>query len=422
MTVHIIGAGLAGLSTALHLQEAGIPVQLYEAAARPGGRCGGWSPTPDAPRRDRGTHLILSGNQTLCRLIHRYAQPEGWLTLPPRFRFHDLRDGTDWTIHPGPGRWPGWLLSPERRVAGLGISGHLRALLALEISRVERLGDAIDLSSLAGRRMIAPLAVALLNTPAADASLPLLRQTLRDSLYRGGLALSPLLCRTSLEADLISPLAQAVSASGGTIHLRGPVTALHHGAEGITLSGPTGEIACGQAPVVLAVDAPQAHRLLPTLLPDLPHSPILNLHYPISDSTPGQKQPALTGLCGGVAEWALRRPGHLAVTISAAAPEIRARTDLVQAVWQEVRQIHPDLPPDCPAQARLLTERRATLLQTAATDRLRPPARPIGPGWPKTLWLAGDWTQTGLPCTLEGAARSGRIAATAVLQHLKAGF
>lgn len=417
-SVHIIGAGLAGLSAALFLQEQGLRPRLYDANSRPGGRCGGWSPAPGAPRRDRGTHLLLSGNDTVCGLIRRYGRAEDWIRLPPRFRFRDLAEGTDWNLHPGAGRWPGWLLNPTRRVAGLGVFGHLHALLPLETSRAETVGAALDLRSVAGRRLIGPLTVALLNTPAEIASLPLLRRTLRDSLYRGGQALSPLLCRTSLEKDLITPLTEALSAAGVEIRLRSAVSELQQTPEGLRLSGPAGPVFCGRDPVILAVDPAQAHRLLPDLLPDLPQSPILNLHYPIPDRGP-EVLAELTGLCGGAAEWILRRSGHCAVTISAPRADLLADPDLPGTVWREIRQVYPDLPLGCPADARLLTERRATLLQTPDTDRLRPQTRPTVSGWPETLWLAGDWVQTGLPCTLEGAARSGRMAALAVIGHLR---
>lgn len=415
--VHIIGAGLAGLSAALTLQAAGLSPRLYEAAPGPGGRCGGWSPYPGGTIRDRGTHLILAGNDTLCGLIRRHTPAEGWITLPPLFRFHDLTTGDRWTLHPGRGRWPGWLFSAGRRVPGVSAIGHLLALLALENRRVTTVGKAVNPASLIGRRLIAPLAVALLNTPAEAASLPLLRRTLHQSLYRGGDALSPLLCQTSLDHDLIRPLALAVTAAGGEIRLRTAVTGLTASAAGVTLHTPAGPVDCGTDPVILATDATQAHRLLPQHLPALPHSPILNLHYPLDDGR-RRATPDLTGLCGGRAEWMLRRPGHLAVTISAVSDSLRTSPDLAPQVWQEARQIYPDLPTACPPQARTLTERRATLLQTPQTDALRPPVHPRTDGWPSTLWLSGDWVQTGLPCTLEGAARSGVMAADAIRQRI----
>ncbi len=117
--------------------------------------------------------------------------------------------------------------------------------------------------------------------------------------------------------------------------------------------------------------------------------------------------PLLTGVVGGLTEWLFAFPDRLSVTISAADALIdEARDDIAEKIWREVATIAGlgDAPmPSC----RIVKEKRATFAATPAQDALRPGTRTH---W-NNLFLAGDWTQTGLPATIEGAIRSGERAA-----------
>jgi uncharacterized protein with NAD-binding domain and iron-sulfur cluster len=116
------------------------------------------------------------------------------------------------------------------------------------------------------------------------------------------------------------------------------------------------------------------------------------------------------GLVGGTAEWVFVKRGHVSVTISAANRMVDQDADAIaRAVWPDV-QAALALEGPMPA-SRVVKERRATIAATAEQERLRP-----GPRTPlRNLVLAGDWTATGLPGTIEGAIRSGRTAAHALL-------
>ncbi len=109
------------------------------------------------------------------------------------------------------------------------------------------------------------------------------------------------------------------------------------------------------------------------------------------------------------------KPDHVSVTISAANRMVdQPAEQIAAAVWPDVRAALrlPDEMPEGMPPWRVVKERRATFAATAAQDRRRPGARtPLG-----NLVLAGDWTDTGLPATIEGAVRSGRAAAGTMLQ------
>ena len=162
--------------------------------------------------------------------------------------------------------------------------------------------------------------------------------------------------------------------------------------------------------VVLAVPPPAAAELLPGLVVPDTFESIVNLHYRLQAS-PGEA--GFIGLIGGLAEWVFVKPGIVSVTISAASRLVdRPAEQLATEVWPEVARalgIETAMP-----QWRVVKEKRATFAATPAQDRRRPPARTAV----HNLVLAGDWTATGLPATIEGAIRSGRTAADIILQCL----
>jgi hypothetical protein len=134
---------------------------------------------------------------------------------------------------------------------------------------------------------------------------------------------------------------------------------------------------------------------------------IVNLHFLI-DADPGGiiGEAGFLGLIGGTAEWIFIKPSIVSITISAANRLVdRSAEDLAAAIWPEVRMAL-DLPEPMP-KVRVIKERRATFAATAAQERRRPAARTQI----ANLVLAGDWTATGLPGTIEGAIRSGGTAA-----------
>jgi squalene-associated FAD-dependent desaturase len=402
---HVIGGGLAGLAAALKLARAGRQVMLYEAGPACGGRCRSYFDRELGVRIDNGNHLLLSGNDAAMDYLDMIGT-RGTLGGPgaPVFPFMDLATGERWTLRPSPGRLPWWLFSARDRVPGARLREYGALLRLMAAPPHATVADLLPRGELS-RRLLEPLAVSALNTPVADGSARLFGAVIAGSLAKGGAHCVPLYPRQGLSESFVEPAVAKLRALGADVKNSYRIGAIVT-ADGraTSLSGPDGPVPVGAGDaVVLAVPGPQAEALLPgTRAPDA-FEAILNLHF-LADADPGEA--GFTGLIGGLAEWVFVKPGVLSVTISAANRLLDRQADeLAAALWQEVCatvRIVGEMP-----RWRLIREKRATFAATFAQQERRSRATTHL----QNLVLAGDWTDTGLPATIEGAIRSGFAAA-----------
>jgi hydroxysqualene dehydroxylase len=408
--VHVVGAGLAGLAAAVALAQAGRRVALYESGQHAGGRCRSYLDAELGVRIDNGNHLLLSGNRsalTYLRLtgaLDTFEEPG-----EAAFRFVDLESGERWTLRPNRGALPWWVLSPGRRVPDTRASDYLSAL-RLKTAADHTIADRLDPRGTLYRRLWQPLAVAALNTAAEAGSALLLWRVLRETLGRGAEACRPLVPREGLSESLVDPALRVLRAKGAEIHLAARLRAIRFAGPGVVdLNFDSGLVDIGDNDrVVLAVPAVVAARLVPELTVPDDHAPIVNAHYRI-DAPAGT--PLFAGLIGGAAEWVFRKREVISVTVSAADALVdRPAEELSALLWRDVATAFGLPAQPAPPPSRIVKERRATFRATPAQLKRRPPTTTR---W-NNLLLAGDYVDTGLPATIEGAIRSGLAAAEAI--------
>ena len=409
--VHIAGAGLAGLAAAAALADAGWRVTLYESGQYAGGRCRSYFDAELGIRVDNGNHLLLSGNRSALTYL-RLTDALGTLEPPGEaaFPFMDLATGERWTLRPNAGRVPWWIVSPPRRVPGTTMRDYLAALRLRDAAPEDTITDRIDSAAPLYRRLWQPVAVAALNTAAEAGSAQLFWHVVSETLGRGAEACRPLLPRDGLSESLVEPALAMLRRLGADIRFGARLRTLRFSGDTLTeLNFDNGLIdVAANDRVVLAVPAAVAGRLLPNLVVPDDHAPIVNAHYRLS--APAEAPPFI-GLVGGTAEWVFKKHEVISVTVSAADDLVdRAASELADLLWRDVATAfrlprQPTLPP-----WRIVKERRATFRATPPQLRKRPPTHTR---W-NNLLLAGDYVDTGLPSTIEGAIRSGLAAAETI--------
>ncbi|OPC80531.1 phytoene dehydrogenase [Embleya scabrispora] len=438
----VIGGGLAGITAALTAADAGVEVTLLEGRPRLGGAT--FSLRRDDMWLDNGQHVFLRccteyiafleriGSADKVHLQRRMDVP---VRTPWGTRTRLARSGLPAPLH---------LSSALARYPLLTMAGRARVgLAALALRRLDPADPALDEATFAAwldrfgvtarerEAMWDLIGIATLNLPATEASLAMAVKVFRTGVLDHndgadiGWSLVPL---QELHGDAS---ARALAKAGVRVRLRARVDALDAGAGGFAVHA-GGERIEAEA-VVLAVPHYDAARLLPAgalllddvladpnLLTGLGTSPIVNLH--VVYDRPVLDVPLTAGV-GSPVQWMFDRsaghglaPGrYVAVSLSAATREI----DLTSAQLRD--RFIPELARVLPAarQARVerfvvTKERSATFRPAPGSGRLRPGPRTAIPG----LALAGAWTATGWPATMEGAVRSGLSAAREALPHL----
>jgi phytoene dehydrogenase-like protein len=402
VTLHVVGAGVAGLAAALALAETGRAVQLHEASPQAGGRA---RALPDGT--DNGTHALVGANRAALGFLERIGARAGWVEPEPGgLPVLDLADGGARRVALSPLAWG----DAARRPAGVSL-GALLAMARMALPWPDRpVAQAMAGHAEFHRGFVDPLVIATLNTPSAEASSARLGQVLRRLGGPGATRL--FVAEHGLGPDMVDPALAALVRAGGAIRygarLRrlvqagGRATALDFGEDAVTL-GPADQ-------VVLALPPWEAQRLLTHLPIPAAHAPIVNLHF----ARQGEGPVRFIGLLDGLCQWVLVRPSGVSVTVSAGDEAAREDVDaLAPRAWTEILRAvaafripgeWPLMTPPC----RVVKERRATPRHVPG----RPPSPPRKPL--ANLALAGDWTWPGLPATIDAAVLSGQAAARAL--------
>jgi hydroxysqualene dehydroxylase len=447
-SVVVIGGGFAGLAAAVDLAERGVSVTLLEARGRLGGRAYSFTDQASGVEVDNGQHAMMGCyTQTLAFLqkigalakVHRQAR----LCVEMRHaRFGDGRIACR--------AWPAPLhmLSALLDYRLLNRGERCRAMLAgarlMTMRRVadRRLGewtvdtllDRMGQSANARASFWYPLAIATLNESPQSAAAAPLAEVLARAFFRSRADAQFVLPRVGLSALYTDDARRFIEQRGGRVCVRSAV-------RGFEIS-PTHQIAVhlrdGQVVDAGAcIVAVPPHAVIP-LLPDalrqhpmfrqlatLETSPIVSAHLWFDRRV---LEPDFVGLIGTTTQWLFNRSqlmngdsGGGAQCLSAVISAGRSVVDwdthrIAQTVLEDVRRLFPAARPARLQRAVVVKERHATISATPAAERVRPPAETPVP----TLFLAGDWTRTGLPPVIESAVASGQRAATCVATQLGA--
>ncbi len=430
--VVIVGGGWAGLAAALELTAHDIPVSLYESAPQLGGRARN-APFGDLTV-DNGQHLLIGAYSEILRLLAMMGTEESQVLLRTRLHLKVVEGDKALLMQAPPLPAPLHLAWAQLTAGGLTAGERVRALwmsLRLMLSgftlkhdiAVSTLLQQHQQSETMIRRFWEPLCIATLNTPISKASAQVFLRVLKDSFTRRRHDADLLIPREPLGELFPQRAADYLQHHGVSVQLSQRVEALHinnHQLEALSISGE--QLRCHDAIIATAPHAAErllsAHSELSPLweqISALGNQPIITLYlqYPREHRL---EEPML-GMSGTISQWLFDRshcdqPGLIAVVISAEGEHLSWDNEsLTSHVLQELATQFPHWPP--PRQSRVIREKRATFECSVGIETRRPAnTTPV-----RGLWLAGDYTDTGYPATLEGAVRSGVQCARRIIKQ-----
>ncbi len=437
-TVAVIGAGWAGCAAAVELARAGAQVTLYEAARTAGGRA----------RRieyqgntlDNGQHILLGAYRESLRMMRMVGlQPSQLLLrLPLQMRYPNSEDGMDLLAPRLPA--PLHLALGVLRAKGLSLADKLSLARFASAARwmgwqlnldctVTELLERFEQTDRLTQLMWRPLCIAALNTPPERASAKVFLAVLRDSLGASRAASDMLLPRADLSALFPDAAITWLQKHGGKVMLGNRVSAIHADDRGWTLSSE--QQSDNYQHVVIATSAAHGQSLVRGMdgaLADmldfeyeaittcyLQYAPTVQLPAPmlaLLDKPDSQRWGQFVFDRGQLDD---KQAGLLAVVISASGTATESGTQSLET--SVAQQLAHDLQmPELatPLWCKAITEKRATFACTP--DLPRPPNATAHTG----LWLAGDYTESEYPATIEGAVRSGVRVAAAIRAEAQA--
>jgi zeta-carotene desaturase len=444
--VLIVGAGLAGLSAAVALSGAGAKVSLLERKPYVGGRAYSYA-HPALGEVIDSQHVLLgccTNLIDLCKLsgADRHIRWYDNVTfLEPGTASGPMRrSDIGPSLLPSPGhsslsflRASMLSVADKSRIA-MGLLDFLRGYSASDSEPFSAWLKRTKQTDRAIRHFWEPVIVSTLNDSFDRCSTRYAGQVLRESLMKSaeggrlGIPAQPL-------SEFYTAVAQLAEQRGTALHLSTSIDHIEHLPDGMW-QATASDSSIHRAPsMLLALPFEQAGRLLATLPEDLPqrqrvlpamdhftHAPITTIHLwfdrPITDLDHA-------ALLDTRIQWMFNKsrirrfepsfvaqPGqYLELVISASFAELhQTREQILTAAIEELARFFPEVREATILKSGILKEARATFSVIPGLDRFRPASDAPG----DNLYLAGDWTLTGWPSTMEGAVRSGRLAAEAI--------
>lgn len=433
--VVVVGGGLSGLAAAVELASRKIPVTVLEQRPSAGGRAYSFREPATGETIDNGQHALIAGYAHTFRFL-RLIGTDGLLRVQPRpelvlhhpdrgfCRFRLARVPSP--LHLLIGVMSTDLLAPSDRV-GLLRAGRILTRPpeddeSLQEMTIHQWLDLAGQSREVRRSFWEPLAVSIVNERVdLAAALPFLR-SLRTAFLGGWRNAALALPLVGLSELYVEPARRYLAERGGSVVTGADVVGIIARGDAVEeiriRDGST--LACSAA--ILAVPSNRAEILLPEALRDagflagmaeIPASPIVSIH--LWFETDFMEQQVL-GLVGRSVQWIFNKRllshspgkgGYLVAVISAARDFAGLPGEkLVEIACEDLRSVYGTAVGGVRS-SLVIREKRATYSSTPATERLRPGVETPLPN----LFLAGDWTRTGFPATIEGAVMSGFLAA-----------
>lgn len=433
--VAVVGGGWAGCAAAVELARNGCAVSLFEAARTLGGRAR--RVELNGLALDNGQHILLGAYSESLRLMSIVGidANEALLRLPLQMRYPKHSGGMDFVTPRLPA--PLHLLVALLRASGLAHADKMALARFSTTARwmdwrldtdcsVSELLERFDQTDHLIRLMWRPLCIAALNTPPERASAQIFLNVLRDSLGACRAASDMLIPRVDLSALFPQRAAAFIERHRGTVRYGVAVKEIKRDGPGWRLQV-TADASTDQyfGAVVIATQSSQAAALLDGVpgaaqLPAFDHEPITTCYLQYSPDIRLQHPFFALPDDAAAGHWGQfvfdrgqldsRQAGLLSVVVSASSDAIALGHEmLANAVTAQLAEVFRQPALAAPKWARVISEKRATFSCTPAL------IRPTAHTGCENLVIAGDYTASEYPATLETAARSGVRAALSLL-------
>lgn len=424
--IAVIGGGIAGLSAAYHLSQAGFSPTIYEATRKNGGRTSSFFEESFSASLDNGQHILMGCYKETLKLfegkeLSRFFEFDPFLNIT---YIHDKK----YKLSAGSVFYPFNLAAAILSYDALSPADKLSVFLFMgrvlfntdrnsQGKTVDTWLDEHSQNYTIKKMLWAPLCIGAMNSSLAESSAFLFRKVIREIFFTGNFSSLILIPKQDLITSLITPIYESIELQGGTINNSCRITGITYTDKSFRLVTSGGgnfesDYIISTIPLHALKKIDNIETVIDLPSGDFEYSSILTAHIQVQQPQFPEK---FLGFPDSPIHWVFRHEGFLSVVISDAnAYSALAENEITALVISELVKYKLINESDIGG-IRIIKEKRATFIPNEHSHALRLPSKTNNPHF----FLAGDWTNTGLPATIESAALSGRIAAEALLNNLR---
>ena len=424
--VIVIGGGFAGLTAAAYLANKNYKVTLIEASPKLGGRAYSFLDKGTNSILDNGQHIMMGCYYETLKFLS-LVQAKDNFYFQKRLEVNFVKEGFRvFPLKGFPFVYPINLLIGLLRFNAISFSDRIRLLKFffklpfLSSGRFSGINikewlEKENQSENIQNAFWKILAVGALNTSLEKASAKIFIDILKQIFLKGNTAATIVLPKYGLSESYCKNSEKFILDNGGVINLSESVDGISVIGDEVTGITTSQKTYSDFDFVISSIPAFALARIIgeesSSNIPDFKYSSILNIHLWLSKNTVPD---GFFGLINSPLHWVFDKGTHLNIVISDADEFVhKSEEDLMNIVKNEMKKFFL-LEAELIAGYKIIKEKRATFIPSDAIINKRPPQKTKI----KNLILAGDWVDTGLPSTIESAAKSGRVAADLIINQL----
>ena len=419
----VIGGGAAGLSTAAYLSSNGIKVTILESSPKAGGRAYSFSDPISGNVIDNGQHILMGCYKDTLNFIKLIGAKDNFVSNKS-LRINFLQRGGKVTnLIAVPYLYPINILIALLKYDAIPVKDRisiLKFMVKIPFTSHQKLvGKSVNdwlSESNQNEAVIKSLweiiTVGALNTNIKKASALIFRDILMKIFFYGNFASTIVLPKYDLTRSYIEPALEFIKAKEGVISFSSPVEEIITTNNNITAVKTNNEVLTDFDFIISAIPYHSTIKLFPDLFEEnmleFEYSTIVNIHIWLNENNFKEE---FYGLINSPVHWVFNKGSHLNLVISDADYLIEESSWEIYDLCLNELKLFMNIHEENIVRYKIIKEKRATFIPSSKIHFARPSSKTKY----KNLFLAGDWTDTGLPSTLESAVKSGRIAAENVI-------
>jgi squalene-associated FAD-dependent desaturase len=421
----IIGGGLAGLSAASILSSKKFNVTLIESSPKLGGRTYSFRDKETDSEIDNGQHIMMGCYKETLQFVKLIGAENNFDYQENLFLKFIDREKNQFQINASSSFYPLNLLKAILNFDALTSDDKISFIILLlklpilsknalkKITVIEWLENENQNPNTI-KNFWEILCVGALNTNLEKASAFVFYEVLMQIFYKGNFASTIILPKHGLSESIINPASQFIKSNGGEIILSEVINEFVIKCQKMVSIKSENKIYDNFDYVISAIPLYALEKIIPkntlNINLELEYSTILNIHIWLKENNLNEK---FYGLLDSTLHWIFVKENHVNIVISDANYLAdKSKEEIYDLVTEELLQF-TSITRENTLKYKIIKEKRATFVPAVETLNKRPNSKTSI----KNLFLAGDWTNTGLPSTIESAVKSGRIAADFILNE-----